>query len=245
MDVYGEMADYYDLIYGDLVDAEFYLREARNARGPVLEVACGTGRILLRLLAEGIDATGIDVSESMLAILRRKAKSMGLEPKAFRADMLDFKIDRKFKLIILPYRSFLHMKDESERKKALLNFMEHLEDGGRLILHSYNPSEDELGMVEGFHAFESEELATKEGRKYRIDWLLHYEPRGRIGRYKIMLTFENGERHEFFMELYYVLEDDMHSLLKACGYRNIRLYCGFDYSSYDENCREALWFAEK
>ena len=245
MDVYDEMADYYDLIYGDQLDVEFYLREAKNARGPVLEVACGTGRILLRLLKEGIDATGIDISENMLTVLKRKAKSMGVEPKVLRADMLDFKIDRKFKLIMIPYRSFLHLKDGSERKKALLSFMEHLEEGGRLIIHTYNLSSDEQEMVEGFHPFEYEEMETKDGRKYRVDWHLHYEPREKIARYKIILTFENGETHEFLMELRHVLENDMQNLLEACGYRNIRLYCGFDYSPYDENCGEALWFAEK
>lgn len=245
MEVYDDMAEYYDLAYSDQLDADFYLREARNARGAVLEVACGTGRILLRLLSEGIDAMGIDTSEKMLAVLRRKAESMGVEPKALKADMLDFKMDKRFRLIMIPYRSFLHLKDDSERKKALLNFREHLEAGGRLIIHTYNPSKDELEMVDGFHLFESEEMATEDGRRYKVDWHLHYEPKGRIGRYKIVLTFENGESHEFSMELHYVLENDMQKLLQACGYKNIRLYCGFDYDPYDENCREALWFAEK
>ncbi len=243
MEVYDDMAEYYDLVYSDQLDADFYLREARNARGAVLEVACGTGRILLRLLSEGIDAVGIDTSERMLAVLKRKAGSMGVEPKALKADMRDFKIDRRFRLIMIPYRSFLHLKDDSERKKALLNFREHLEDGGRLIIHTYNPSKDELGMVDGFHLFESEEIEDR--RKCRVDWHLHYEPRGRTGRYKVVLTFEDGERHEFSMELHYVMEKDMRKLLEACGYRNIRLYCGFDYEPYDEDCREALWFAEK
>lgn len=245
MDVYDEMAEYYDLIYGDQVDIEFYLREARNARGPVLEIACGTGRILLRLLAEGMDATGIDISENMLAMLRRKAKSMGVEPKVLKADMLDFRIEKKFKLIMLPYRSFLHLKDDEERNKALLNFMEHLEEGGRLIVHTYNPSGEELEMLEGFHPFESEEIETGDGKKYRVDWHLHYEPRGRIGHYRIVLTSESGEKHEFSMDLHYVLVNEMQGLLEVCGYRNVRLYCGFDYAQYDENCREALWFAEK
>ena len=60
MRIYDDMAEQYDYIYSDSYDAEFYLREAKNAHGPVLEVACGTGRILLRLLSEGIEATGID-----------------------------------------------------------------------------------------------------------------------------------------------------------------------------------------
>src|SRR4030095_8684306 len=155
MEVYDELAEHYDLIYGDQLDTDFYLREARNARGRVLEVACGTGRILLRLLEEGIDAEGLDLSESMLAVLKKKATSMGLKPTVYQANMVDFKLG-KYNLIIVPYRSFLHLKSEKERKDALRNFMDHLEKGGRLVLHTYSPSEEDRLMSGGYHLFETE-----------------------------------------------------------------------------------------
>ena len=74
MDVYERLAGFYDLIYCDTTDLEFYLREAQNAKGPVLEVACGTGRILLSLVEEGIEATGMDISKPMIDVLRQGQK---------------------------------------------------------------------------------------------------------------------------------------------------------------------------
>jgi len=64
---FEEWAKVYDMIYGNYKkDLDFYKREARKAKGKVLEIACGTGRIYLELLKDGIDAYGIDISENML-----------------------------------------------------------------------------------------------------------------------------------------------------------------------------------
>jgi SAM-dependent methyltransferase len=245
MQVYQEMAEYYDLLYGDNVDLEFYLREARNARGGVLEVACGTGRILLRLVKEGIDAAGIDISGAMLSELRKKADRMGIRADARLADMTSFSLGRKFRLIIVPYRSFLHLKDERARRSALGRFMEHLEPGGRLILHTYNPSEEEKRMTEGYHLFETEDMVSPEGKRYSIDWLMRYESGRRVGHYKIILRMEGAGPREFQMDISYVPVREMEELLRSAGFRNIKSYCGFDYMPFDGNCREVLWIAER
>jgi ubiquinone/menaquinone biosynthesis C-methylase UbiE len=244
MDVYQEMAEHYDLIYGDQMDVEFYLREAKNARGPVLEVSCGTGRILLKLLQEGIDIAGLDLSENMLAVLKSKAKQLGLEPDVHLANMVDFKIGRTFNLIIVPYRSFLHLATETERKQALQTFMDHLNKGGRLILHTYNPSKDDLEMIGDYHHFDQVEFAEG-GKKYTTDWYLHYEPNKRAGNYKVSLTMEDGKKLEYSMTIYFLKIKEMKELLQRAGYKNIRYYCGFDYSPFDEDCGEVVWIVER
>ncbi|MFH0884141.1 MAG: class I SAM-dependent methyltransferase [Candidatus Micrarchaeota archaeon] len=245
MKVYDEMADYYDWIYSDELDLKFYLNEARNARGPVLEVACGTGRILLRLIQDGIDATGIDVSEGMLKKLQDKAKTLGIKANAIQADMTDFKINRKFNLIIMPYRSFLHLKDSETRGKTLQNLKEHLAKAGRLILHTYNPSNEERSMQDGYHNYDHEEISSPQGMKYRLDWFLHFEPRRRIGHYKIILKPEDGLEKEFLMDLSFVTNRELESLLKSAGFRNIKSYCGFSYGAINNECKEVLWIAER
>jgi SAM-dependent methyltransferase len=245
MDVYEEMAEHYDLIYCDTVDLDFYLREARNARGPVLEVACGTGRILLKLATSGIEACGIDLSPAMLRVLRKKASALGISPDVRVADMTDFSLAKEFSLIIVPYRSFLHLKDETARKKALSRFMAHLRPGGRLILHTYNPSADDLAMTGTHHLFESENMVSADGRRYRLDWYLMADPKARTGSYRIAISFDGGGRHEFSMEIRYPPMKDIRKHLEGAGFRNIRLYCGFDYSPFDEGCREAVWIAER
>jgi SAM-dependent methyltransferase len=245
MNVYDEMAEYYDWIYSDELDLKFYLNEARNARGPVLEVACGTGRILLKLIQSGIDATGIDLSDGMLAKLQENAKTLGIRANAIQADMTDFQISRKFNLIIMPYRSFLHLKDSETRKKTLQNLREHLAEGGRLILHTYNPSGEEMGMQGGYHNYDYEEMTAPDGTKYRLDWFLNFEPRGRIGHYKIVLKLYDGRVKEFLMDLSFVTNRELESLLKTAGFRNIKSYCGFSYGTYTNECKEVLSIAER
>jgi ubiquinone/menaquinone biosynthesis C-methylase UbiE len=243
MEVYDKMAEYYDFIYGDEWDIGFYLNEARNARGSVLEVACGTGRILIALAKEGIDITGFDISQSMLDILKQKANEDGVDVDVYHANMVDFKIDKKFNLIIVPYRSFLHLSSEAERKAALKNFYEHLNPGGRLIIHAYNPSKDELLMSGKFHNFDTEEI-SRNGKRINLKWYLKYEPEDGAGNYKIVL--EDGDKTiEYGMKIYFVSEKQMKTLLERSGYKNIKNYCGFDYTPFNESCREALWIAER
>jgi len=245
MDVYDEMAEFYDMIYSDKLDLGFYLREAKNARGPVLEVACGTGRILLNLLKEGVDAYGIDLSEGMLGILRRKAEESGLPMRAEKADMASFSLGRAFRLILVPYRSFLHLPDTQSRERAIKNFHSHLMPGGRLILHAYKPSSEELAMTGGYHNYETEELVSQDGRRYTLAWHLHFEPVGRIAHYKIEMDDGSGKPREFRMDIRFVEQREIQSLLKACGFKNIKQYCGFCYEPFHEGCKEAVWIAER
>ncbi|NYZ74271.1 class I SAM-dependent methyltransferase [Candidatus Micrarchaeota archaeon] len=243
MKVYEDMADIYDFIYCDAYDADMYRLEARNAKGPVLEIGCGTGRILLGLLGEGIDVTGIDISEKMLAVLRKKAKALGLKPDVMKADMRDFRISKKFRLIIVPYRSFLHLLTEAERKKTLLNFLQHLDTGGRLILHSYEPSQAEMECSGGYRHYESEDV-ERQGARCHLDWYLDYDRKTGVGHYRVAITKE-GKEQKFDMDLAIVPAKEMKALLVSCGYKNITTYCGFDYMPYAKGCPEVLWFAEK
>lgn len=241
---WDRMAELYDLVYCDQLDMQFYLMECKNSGGPVLEIGCGTGRVLLRLLANGIEATGIDLSPHMLEVLKRKADSMGLKPEVHVADMTSFDLGKTFSLIIVPYRNFLELKDPSQRKKALSSFIKHLRKGGRLIIHGYNPSEDELSMTGRYHMLESEDMVSPEGKPYRLEWYLRYEPKGKVGHYRVVITFD-GRKEEFKMDIHYLETKKMRQLLSSAGFRNIKLYCGFDYSPYGEDCREVVWVAEK
>src|ERR1043165_9575832 len=87
----------YDLFLGDGFDygTDFYSGLAKAAGGPVLDVACGTGRILLPLLKAGVDIEGLDLFEGMLKRLREKASARGLTPKLHRSDMARFPLGRR------------------------------------------------------------------------------------------------------------------------------------------------------
>src|SRR5687767_1103195 len=83
--------DVYDLVGKDVsYGLDFYVTLAREASGPVLDIACGTGRILLPCLQAGVDIEGLDLFEPMLKTLRAKGAAWGLSPRLHQADMSDF-----------------------------------------------------------------------------------------------------------------------------------------------------------
>lgn len=90
----GELYDV--LCTGLTYGLEFYVDLAREAKGPVLDIACGTGRILLPCAQAGVDIDGLDLYEGMLAPLRKKAAALGLSPTLYQADMGDFRLPRRY-----------------------------------------------------------------------------------------------------------------------------------------------------
>jgi ubiquinone/menaquinone biosynthesis C-methylase UbiE len=123
-------------------ELEFYYKEFKHRTGKVLETACGTGMIFLKLLSRGIDIYGLDISEPMLDILLKKASDMGLSKAKKRVtaqNMIDFKYDMKFDHIFIPARSFLHLSNQDEQIKCLKNIYSHLNNGGRFLINFLIP----------------------------------------------------------------------------------------------------------
>ena len=127
-------------------DAAFYERIARETAGPVLEVACGTGRIALALAEAGLDVTGVDLSEGMLTVARRKAEAFPLEqrPILARQDMSALNLDRRFAFVFIAFRSFQHLSSVDLQEETLAGIHRHLEFGGKLALHLFDPRFDIL-----------------------------------------------------------------------------------------------------
>jgi SAM-dependent methyltransferase len=101
--------DAYDLVGNNMpYGLDFYVEQARRAKGPVLDVACGTGRILLPCLQAGVDIEGLDLYEPMLKTLREKAAALNLSPRLHQADMSAFSLPRRFALVMIPFNAFIH-----------------------------------------------------------------------------------------------------------------------------------------
>jgi SAM-dependent methyltransferase len=143
--LYLETARFYDFDYecylsftGLRDDVQFYLEEAGGTRGEILDVACGTGRVLLPLAAAGYRVRGIDLSRSMLAELERKLASapaaVAKRARFSLADMRDFRLGRSFSLAILPFNSFQALLHVEEARACLAALHRHLLPGGRLVI---------------------------------------------------------------------------------------------------------------
>lgn len=137
----------YDAFYRDAPtpiagDIAFYQRLAQQTGGPVLELACGTGRIAVPLAESGLDVTGVDAADAMLAIARRKTQTHRLTLLA--QDMSALNIDRRFGCVIIAFRSFQHLLTIELQRRTLAATRRHLAPGGRLALHLFDPRLDLL-----------------------------------------------------------------------------------------------------
>jgi SAM-dependent methyltransferase len=149
---WDRFARLYDDDYGDFsADLELYLPFCERVDGPVLEVMCGTGRVLLPLLRAGHTATGVDISEAMIDIARAKLEHAQLQSRGHAevGDVRALALNQRFALAIIAMNSFMHLPTGTEQLAALRSIRKHLQPGGLLIIDLFNPDPHELVADQG------------------------------------------------------------------------------------------------
>ncbi len=207
-------------------DLPFYLGLAREAAAlghGVLELACGTGRIALPIASEAIPVVGLDRSPAMLDIAKGKTGGAG-NPRWVEADMTDFHLNERFGLVIIAFRSFMHLITVAEQEACLRLAKEHLVKGGRLSLNVINPeilpfAGQSTTLRRARYGHTSSQSAPQDGEPSRIS---------RIHR---------GQR------LRYVLREEMEHLLALTGFDLEAFYGWFDGKPFLEDSSELVCVA--
>jgi len=150
---FDAFAAYYDADYRHYdEDVDCILTLAAEAGDPVLELGCGTGRLLLPLARQGHTVTGVDLSPALLAIARRKLQAAGLEaPVDLRqGDMRTFDAPhRHYSFAFCTSNTLMHLADPADQRATLANAHRHLRPGGALLLDLFNPDVARLAAVDG------------------------------------------------------------------------------------------------
>ena len=207
-------------------DVAFYERLARETGGGVLELACGTGRIALALAEMGLEVTGVDISEGMLSVARRKVAarpaSLQRHLTLIHQDMSQLNLDRRFGFVFVPARSFQHLLTIDLQRQALEAIHRHLEPTGRLVLHLFDPRLDLLidpnitpPRLSGTHP-EIGHRYTGEVLRTRFDHL----DQVRRDRWRYTEVGPNGEvlaQDTREMALRWTYRWELHHLLRLCG----------------------------
>jgi SAM-dependent methyltransferase len=146
VDSYHILARHYDAAYASeqfLADVPFYVDLAKQSGGPVLEIACGTGRVLLNIAREGIEVDGVDNSPEMLRVLNanreREPEDVRARIAIYEGDMRSFRLSKKYPLAIIPFRPMQHMYTLEDQRDALITAAAHLQDNGKLAFDVFYP----------------------------------------------------------------------------------------------------------
>lgn len=251
------VAQYYDLVpaYAGRDDKDFYVAAAQHAHGDVLELGCGTGRLLIPIARAGVAVTGIDMSLGMLARCReklaREAPAVQQRATTLRLDMIDFALGQLFALIIAPFRCFQHVLDVEQQIGCLRSIHRHLTPGGKLILdvfhvqtaRTYDPkySQEEvefsgLRLPDGSTLGRSVRTAAFHRVTQINDVELIYYVRHPDGREERLV-------HAFPMRYYFRYE--LEHLLARCGFVVSALYGDYDQTPLRDGSPEMIFVANK
>ena len=238
--------NFYDIINAEYVeDKKFYLDKIRNAKGPVLEIGCGTGRIFCEAFKSGADIYGIDQSVLMLEKLKEKIdKSAHYRVQVI--DALEYKPKNKFNLIIAPFRMFMHILTVEDQLKFMSNVYENLEDNCEFVFNVFNPH---LGRIQ---------TGDKENLRFEGEYAL-----GRILKFydsskpdvinqcqHVTFRFEWDEDGEirvgsFSFPMRYSFRFELQHLVERAGFKSFNIYRDFDYNVLNGEFKEFVVVCRK
>jgi SAM-dependent methyltransferase len=254
---YAVTAEFYDYVvpYQTRQDVAFFVEAAQASGGPVLEVGCGTGRILIPTARAGIPIDGIDLSPYMLAVCKQRLEQ---EPAEVQqrvqlelADMRAFDLGQTFKLITIPFRPFQHLVEVEDQIACLRCIHRHLAGDGRFILDLFNPFLPALAReVTGEEQGDEPEFTMPDGRRVlrrnRIvarDVFKQYQDVELI--YNITHPDGRTERIVHAFPMRYFFRYEVEHLLARCGFEVEALYAEYDKSPYGSQYPGELIFVAR
>ena len=235
---------------------EFYLKMAQQyGRNGVIDVACGTGAVMLYLAENGIDVEGTDISEEMCRVSLQKAKDKGFDLKVYPVDMTKFSSGRKYSLAVIARSGFMHLTTPELQREALCNLREQLLPDGILTLNTFDPfpliqAQQMHNSPDGYE-FRLEYI-NSEGQREKIYNAITYDPVRQImhGNWKFETLDDDGNiigerirplhmRQTYRQEMYYLAE--------LCGFEVQALYQDYEFDPAEEDrCQHNLiWVLKK
>ncbi len=252
MDTYERIAPFYDLVNADLIeDIPFWLGLAAERGGPVLELGCGSGRVLLQLAREGVQAVGVDSSPAMLerahARLAQRA-DLGRRVTLIEQDVRALALGRQFPLVIMPLNTFAHLLSFEDQRLALARVVEHLAPGGWVALDVPNAAEVYSASPSGL-VFERTVRDESSGREVMEFSMLNLDRTAQLGH--ITWVYDEVDREgrvrrtQVPMTLRYTFPGEMRALVELASLRLVGLYGGYQREVFEEGAPRMLVLAER
>ena len=247
------LAQYYDLLHGDFEeDLPMWAILAQTAAGPILEVGCGTGRLLLPLAQAGHTLTGLDLSPIALATAQAKLVAAGLAEQVtlVQADMRDFDLPQKnFSLAFMPLNTFMHCQSVAEQLATLQAIHRHLQPDGQLIIDLFYPDPVMLAEVDGRLYFEAESTAESTGHTVQWYWRHDIDLAEQVRHLTYILDEIDRAGHvrrvTMPFSLRFVYRFELELLLTMSGYAIETIYGSYELEPFDSNSSRMIFVAAK
>ena len=226
---------HYDLAYSSYTeDIDLWVGQARNYGGPVLELACGTGRIAIPLAKEGFDVTGVDLAESMLEQARENSRAEGLNVRWVQSDMRDFSLGTTYPLIICPSQSMSRLLFVEDVERCLAAVRAHLDVRGRFIMEVYNPSLEILSRHEDERSPFLEYDHPDGDGTVRVEFSSRYDQATQVLHLTLHYSIPgvSGEPREHVSNRMY-FPRELDALLKYNGFEVVEKYGDFEGKAFE------------
>lgn len=236
VDLYGHRpAHFYDAFHATYAgDLPFFLKISKKNPGPLLELACGTGRVGVELIKAGADYYGLDASLGMLDLFRAKWKSLGRaeDARIFAGDMRCFELRRSFNLILITHNSLQHIHLDHDVLRVFASCRRHLAPGGRLIFDIFNPDwrfldrdPDKRYPVSKFFDEERHEWCEVEESN-------RYDRASKVNFIRWHYAYEKGESGTFRLEMRQFFPQEIDGLVEAAGFKILNKWGDFVSSGF-------------
>jgi ubiquinone/menaquinone biosynthesis C-methylase UbiE len=245
---FDSIADLYDSYVTTQYDIPFFLKEAEDTQGSILELMCGTGRVSIHLLKNGINLTCIDYSEDMLKVFRSKIKGKNYNVNLIKMDVSELSLKNKFGLIFIPFHSFSEILSEEKQKQALNRISQHLDNKGKFICTLHNPdirikSADGILKLLGKFPIEKENLLVYYLNKYNSSKKI-------ITGFQLYEIYDsnNNLKEKRILEINFKIIDKnaFEKMIEETGFRILKIYGDYNYSEFDdENSSYIIFVLQK
>lgn len=245
-------ARYYDLDHENFRrDIDLYRNLARRSGAPILEIGCGTGRVLIPLAEAGYEVTGIDLSPAILAIAAERVAKSGVAPRVHlvQADARDFHLPDRFALAFVAVNTFMLFVGLDEQLQVLERVAAHLRPGGLFVLDLFNPDLSQLAEARGVLVYDYAKIDLASGHtvskchagqvdvaNQRLDVTFIYDELGDDGA--IRRTVAPFSIHYFWRR-------ELELLLDKTGYQVEEVYGSYELDEYTPESERMIAVARK
>ena len=229
-------------------DHAYLLALLRARGGRSLDVGCGTGRLLVRFLSEGLDVDGLDTSCDMLRICRSKAEATGRAPALFERSMEDPGDSGPYRTILIPCGSFMLLLDDARAIGALRSMRERLTDDGLLWFNTFSPSQRPRPTIGTWQRRAEGELP--DGSRVVMDVVVEEHDEERcVVRARRRYTRSRGDEVlevEDLDDAYrWRSPDAVHALVAEAGFQTVTVHGDYDGGPVGEHSSVATFTAER